>query len=659
MTLTRRMALFIALLLLLALGGAWVIHTLGARDALQQQQDMRNRDAAATLALAMSQHSADRGAMQAVATAQFDQGHYQRITLRAPDGRLSINLEQAESEARTPRWFAALLPLQAAPGTALVSSGWTELGTLTVSAHSTWAREALWHASARTAGLLAGLAALAALATTLMLRAWQRPLQATVAQAQALEQGRFVLAPLPSLPELRDLTRSMNATVRRLQDVLSTQAQQVAYLQRRAQLDAVTSLPVRGQFVQGLDRLLAAHGSEGVALVLVRVTQLDKVNQQRGRDAADAVLRALAQVLQAQIAAEPDTLGGRLSGGDFALALPVPGAALSLAPSLHQRLREAVQQAAPGLPVPPRVLVAALEGLQGAQAETLLASASWSLVRAEAGQGLHLEPASPAMPDSLPVQARQSQVAEAVAAGRWRLGEFAVMQREGQLLHLECPLRLQLLPGGDFEPAGRWLPLARRAGLMPQVDLGAISLALQAIAADGQARAVNVALSSLAAPGLVAAVAAQLRAAPAAARALSIEWVDGGQADWAAAEPAIALWRPLGVRMGVEHAGAAPEQLNRLRDLGLDYVKVDGLHLRDVAGDATVNAYARSLVGLIQLLGLKALAEGVDNEADLAMLWQLGFDGATGRALNPAEARASPALGRGLAPLRDPSASPA
>jgi uncharacterized membrane protein len=38
-----------ALPYVLALGGAWVIHTLGARDALQQQQDMRNRDAAATL----------------------------------------------------------------------------------------------------------------------------------------------------------------------------------------------------------------------------------------------------------------------------------------------------------------------------------------------------------------------------------------------------------------------------------------------------------------------------------------------------------------------------------------------------------------------------------------------------------------------------------
>ena len=75
MSLTRRMALFIAGVLLLALGGALVIHTLGARQALQQQQDMRNRDAAAALALALSQQDGDAAAIQAVAAAQFDLGH--------------------------------------------------------------------------------------------------------------------------------------------------------------------------------------------------------------------------------------------------------------------------------------------------------------------------------------------------------------------------------------------------------------------------------------------------------------------------------------------------------------------------------------------------------------------------------------------------------
>ena len=95
MTLTRRMALFIASMLLLALGGALVIHTLAARDALQQQQDVRNRDAAAALALALSQQQGEVQALKAVAAAQFDLGHYRRIRLLAGDGKPVFDLQQA------------------------------------------------------------------------------------------------------------------------------------------------------------------------------------------------------------------------------------------------------------------------------------------------------------------------------------------------------------------------------------------------------------------------------------------------------------------------------------------------------------------------------------------------------------------------------------
>jgi EAL domain-containing protein (putative c-di-GMP-specific phosphodiesterase class I)/GGDEF domain-containing protein len=632
MTLTRRMALFIAGILLLALGGALVIHTLGARQALQQQQDMRNRDAAAALALALSQQGGDLAAMQAVAAAQFDLGHYRRITLLGPDGQRRIALAQAESASRAPAWFVALLPLQVGEGKALVSSGWVELGTLTVEAHTTWAQEALWRASARTAGLLAGLAVLALALSAWMLRAWQRPLLATVAQAQALEQGRFVQAELPTLPELQQLTRSMNATVRRLREMFAHQAEQVAYLQRRAQLDLLTGLPMRRHFLQAVDRRLAQRDGLGLSLVLVRVAQLEQINLTQGHEAADTVLRQVAAVLARHSQAEPDFLAGRLTGSDFALCLPVPGMAAEMAPALWRALKAAAPADSGA-----QVFMAALEGQTGANAEAVLAQAAWAMARAEAGSGLQVEPLRPGAVAVASLAAWQAQIRAALAEDRVQLGEFAVQDAQGGLIHLECPLRLQLDPEGRYQPAARWLAMARRCGVMPLVDLAALRHALQACAADGRPRAVNVALASLSAPGLVAAVAAQLQAVPAASRLLSIEWVDGGgRGDWQAAEQAITAWQGLGVRMGVEHAGAAPEQLARLRDLGVHYVKVDGLHLRGAASDPAVGAYARSLVGLIQLLGLQAVAEGVDHADDLAALWQLGFDGATGRAVGAA-----------------------
>jgi EAL domain-containing protein (putative c-di-GMP-specific phosphodiesterase class I) len=157
---------------------------------------------------------------------------------------------------------------------------------------------------------------------------------------------------------------------------------------------------------------------------------------------------------------------------------------------------------------------------------------------------------------------------------------------------------------------------------------------LQAIAGDGRPRAVHVALVSLSAPGFAAEVAARLAAAPQGAVRLSVEWADDARPAGAQtlAETA-ALWRSFGVRLGVEHAGAEPQQLTVLHEIGIDYVKVDARHLRGAAGDEAVRAYALSLVALIHGLGLIALAEGIADAGDLAAVWALGFDGATGPAV--------------------------
>ena len=95
-------------------------------------------------------------------------------------------------------------------------------------------------------------------------------------------------------------------------------------------------------------------------------------------------------------------------------------------------------------------------------------------------------------------------------------------------------------------------------------------------------------------------------------------------------------WRRLGVRVGVEHAGALPQALSRWHAAGIDYVKIDARHLRGAAADEAVRGYAGSLVALIHGLGLKAVAEGMDEAPDLAAIWALGFDGATGAAVAPA-----------------------
>ena len=121
MTMTRRIEGLIAAVLLLALLGSLGIHTLTARQALQWQLELRNRDAASALALALSQPHGNATALQIVAAAQFDLGHYRRLRLQAVDGRALVDLQAAASTGHAPAWFARAWPIAAPAGMAIVS----------------------------------------------------------------------------------------------------------------------------------------------------------------------------------------------------------------------------------------------------------------------------------------------------------------------------------------------------------------------------------------------------------------------------------------------------------------------------------------------------------------------------------------------------------
>jgi len=627
---TRRIDLLVVGVVVLALAGSLAIHALIVRQTLQVRLQECNRDAAGALAQAMSQQRGDPAVLRALAAAHFELGRDRLLRLQAGDGRLLVELRQASPASRAPAWFTALLPIGSPTGSEVVGDGAHELGRLQLELHASGADDALWDASTRMAGLLAALALVAGGAVAWLLRRWQRPLRDAVAQAQALEQGRLVEAAEPRLPEWRALTHHMNATVRRLREVFAAQAEQVALLQRQAQQDPVTGLPLRRHFVTRLQDQLDAAAGPGAALVLVRVMQLETLNERLGRDDTDRVLRTVGDVLQTYVERVPGALAGRLNGSDFGLCLPVHGLAAETAESIHGALAGAPALRVGGC----EVAVGAADGLAGIAAGAALAEADAALAHAEAVHGLAVEGRAGLAADPAGARAWRDQIAAALADGRARLGEFPVLAPEGGLIHLECPLRLQLEAGGEFRPAAHWLALARRSRLMPEVDLAALELALQATAADGRPRAVHISTASIGAPGFPGEVARRLRARPDAARRLALEWAEPVRpVDVRAWAEAAALWHAEGVRLGVEHAGAVPQRLPRLQDVGIDYVKVDARHLRGLGADASVHAYAQGLLALIHGLGLVALAEGVDDASDLVALWALGFDGATGAAV--------------------------
>jgi len=631
MSLSRRVVLLMAAMLLLALAASLVVQTLATRDALQAELRRRSHEAAQHLALVLSTQGASAAQMQTLAQAHVQLGAAWQVVLMRPDGSVFFESSHEPLTAQAPAWFSTALPLSPVQGRADVLSAGQVIGSLRLVPRTTWAQDLLWASMRVSAAWLIGLALLAAALAARVLRGWRQPLQATLAQAEALEQGRFLEAQEPRLPELQLLTRSMNATVRRLRELFAAQAEQVQVLQRQALLDGVTALPLRGQFTGRLEAQLAGAGGPGVALILVRVLDLEAINQRLGHEATDRLLSSAASLLQAYVDGVPGTFAGRLNGADFALCLPASGLATETAASLHAALVAAPALHAGGA----HIVVGAVDSRSGVSAGAVLAAADAALAQAETQNGLAIHDEGQAPANLAGSRAWREQISAALAEGRTQLAECAVRGRDGQIIHLECALRVQFSEGGDYQGAERWLALARRSQLLPQVDLAALTLALAATAADGQRRAVHMAPASLATPGFAADVTALLQEAPAAAQRLAIEWV-GAQA-LAEADVLLASaaeqWRACGTHLGMELLGAQVQHVTRAAELGIHYVKVETRHLHGAINDLALRTYASSLVSLVHGLGLVVLAQGVDQEEELAALWELGFDGASGAAL--------------------------
>jgi EAL domain-containing protein (putative c-di-GMP-specific phosphodiesterase class I) len=91
--------------------------------------------------------------------------------------------------------------------------------------------------------------------------------------------------------------------------------------------------------------------------------------------------------------------------------------------------------------------------------------------------------------------------------------------------------------------------------------------------------------------------------------------------------------KPLGVRIGLEHAGERVAPVGVLLEAGLDFVKLAAGVVQGVARDEARAALVRGMVAMLHGLGLQVIAEGVEDEDDLDALWSCGLDGATGPAV--------------------------
>lgn len=630
MSMYRQFWLAIILSTLLALVGSLLASTLSSRAYLNEQLRLKNADNATVLALSLSQKNIDAVELELVIAALFDSGHYVSIVVTDPMGKTIVERRAALEKSDVPSWFINAFPIQSTPGQAQISSGWKQIGTVSLVTQSGAAYQTLWKSSREMVMTLALSGLIAGYLGTLILRRLKKPLRVVVDQATAMSERRFIITPEPKVPELRQLSMAMNSTSNLLQSMFAEEAERVEALRRQANTDPVTGLSNRHHFLAQLQVSVEAEDAPAGSLLLLRLTRLAELNRQLGRNKADALLRKIGDLLLVSQNSLPNGFSARLNGTDFALIFREVDAGTVAATLLQQ-----VTQELASIPNSPSAFIGVGQFSSGMAPGAVLSQVDSAVASAESAGVNDWRMAAPLDIEQAPRSAEEwSKLIQRALEQHWvKLALFPVVYFDGKVSHKEAALRLMF--GGEWFPAGRFLPIAERLGLTDRLDLAAVNLAFEELSQQTTTDvAVNLSAHSIQDAGFRSRLRSLLLSRPLLAKRLWIEVPENGaQGSLDAFRAFYQDMQQTGCKLGLEHFGRQFEKLNLLHDLKLDYVKVDGAFIRGIDSNAGNQAFIKGIANIIHRMGLQVFAESVNTPEELAALTNLGLDGATGVAV--------------------------
>ncbi|HKX91881.1 MAG TPA: EAL domain-containing protein [Sphingomicrobium sp.] len=248
-----------------------------------------------------------------------------------------------------------------------------------------------------------------------------------------------------------------------------------------------------------------------------------------------------------------------------------------------------------------------------------------------------------------------SDMRQAMASGRLCLAYQPKMAlRTGTIADAEALVRWYD-ESGWLIPPDQFIPLAEETGFVHELTLFALSAAAAELATwarDGLAMrvAVNVSAVDLAEPDFADAVKDICNRAGVPPSQLALEVTESALLrSPAEATATLQALRESGFRLSVDDYGTGQSTLSYLKHLPVHELKIDRSFVTAVARNEGDAIMVRSTINLAHELGLEVVAEGVEDEATIAVLRDLGCDYVQGyligKAVRPDELRALAANG--------------
>jgi len=640
MSLRRLLELIISALLLVVFAGTMVISVNNSRAYLQEQMESHAQDTATSLALSLApaMESNDWPTVNSMVDAIFDRGYYRELTIVSIDGSVLVARSLPVEIDTVPQWFIRLIPLDTPEGEALLSAGWKQAGRLVVKSHPGYAYNELWRSAVGTFGWFAASWIAAMFIVIAAIRYALAPLRKVEEQALAISAREFpVLEKLPWTRELRSVGAAMNRMSRKLKAIIGGQVELIEKIRKETHQDQVTGLANKRFFEERLRYLLEKkdefpHG----ALLLIGLDGLKEYNDRKGLAAGDELLRQAAKLIEGALSGLGDALIARLGGADFAALSMVSSVqeAKWLGEKVSAELARLYTHGLVDAPCAGHVGVAYYDSTQSPT--DLISEADMALRSAQqkGGNAWHFyDKTSVERWETHSATGWQRILSKAIAKGGIKLFFQPVVGcPDRSPIHYEAFARIAG-KNGTWLPAGLFMPMAERLGLAVELDRVIVRTAAERLRTmpSGDVLAVNISPTSVHDAGFAEWLCALLKDSPAAASRMVFESTEYG---CSARPESLRLFvdrvRAAGGRLSLDRFGAGLDQFGYLRDLKIDYIKIDGSLIRRIHEDRDNQFFVQALAQIAHSLDIRVIAESVETIEEWDALRGLGVDGAQG-----------------------------
>jgi len=413
--------------------------------------------------------------------------------------------------------------------------------------------------------------------------------------------------------------------------------ERIDFLSRR---DPLTRLVNRAGLEAELDRALADARAAGetVALTVLDIDRFSGLNESLGGPVGDEALRAVAARLAASVHAR-DILA-RVGPDEFGVAfvsLKGPSGCAAVVAKVRGVFAREFEAGGRSIPLTASIGVAVFPG-DGEDARSLMRSADAALRHAKAGEGGGFESFRPELTlRSMKSLDTETRLRRALADGELDVHFQPQVEVEtGRVVGAEALVRW-IDPERGLVLPDQFIPVAEERGLIVPLGewvLRAAATRLRKWLDDGLAPlvvAANVSAAQFRSPGFESRLVAILEETGVPPELIELEVTESILArDVDAAAALLGRLRDRGVSISIDDFGTGYSSLGYLRRFPLRRLKIDKGFVAGIWVDPSAAAIVRTVIGIARGLGLKVVAEGVEEKRQYSFLRFHGCDEAQG-----------------------------